>query len=1674
VSEAQVTLKIFADPSGVTPGIDRAKREVEGLKAAGRDAAGGLDAMGNSGKRAGKSIADGAGQAGGALQQVNGALSEQLAGLTDIRTITLAATTALAGLATGASVVAAGYEKAIAQVSTLLSDTSGIDGLSASVRALNREFGGGAALQAQGLADIIGAGFEDAAQSVDILRDANRLAIGGLTDVKTAADGLTTVMNAYGASVGNSASVADAFFTSALAGKTTIEQLASSIGSVAPIAAQTGVSLDQVLAATATLTRGGVATSTAMDGIRAAISSIIKPSSEAAKLAEELGLEFNAAALQSQGLAGFLQTVADKTGGSAEKMAVLFGGVEALAPVLTLTGAGAQGFARDLEAMANKAGATEGAVTKMTDTVSFQAGRLAAAVEDIMIGVGQSINEGFGPALKVIADALPEFAAVWSDTFSRAAESLQQLTADGNSLAGMYRNYVESVLDATGDVVGNIVAGFAVLPLTLGAVFTAIIAAGDLAWISLKTGAERLSLDLQSLWVAIKAAAVRAFGELAIDAAGQIDRLLFAVRDNTAALGAAFSAISPAAGAAFRAASAELGNYAGLQDQVREGVAKTAAALADQAAELGKLTQQSFDNRAALIAGSRAALDAAVAEQQAAVSRLSAVQKVNTAVAAGVALATQATAATNANTLATRASAEALRAQAVAAGQAGIGIGNAAVDVAAFATATASASASGEQLASDAEADARRWADYWDGATGAVSQAFGDFVASGMKSFSDFRDSLKRIAQQIISDLVAQFAKPIVMNLVASFGGGGGAGGLLQMLAGGGQGGGGNLLSSLFGGGGAAGAAGASGGGTGMLGGVLGGIGGVLGGFSAGLGVAGSAGIAAAGQFGVASLAAGNLAVGLGSLAGALGPVALALAAINAIAGGRLFGTSYKTNAAGAQFDFGEGGASGFNFQEQSRRRSLFRGTARRTVTEALGEDAQSQIDAVFRAVGDAMAAAAGQLGIDVPARITASFRATTDSKGNLISEVGTILGRQYNETFEIFARRIAAENVIGVLDAALDGEAGRIAEAWRGSADTLADGAQFLLTAATDMRGGFRLLGDASLTGVAELVQRLAGDGESLTAAYQRIAGATRLLEEAVSLSGVTLDMTREQFVEFAAGIAEAAGGLERAQALWTSYFSAFYTEQERGIVALQQATARASGLAGGLGLDLGSFTGQGGAAAFRTLFETQLPTLSAEAVVQWLQFADALGLVLDLQGRYTDAVLETAETIADFMGGIGTALAEFAPAATLQQQLEAQRAANAKLIARAIELGASEEQLAQVRELGDRRISAIIDSVQQQSAVLTGALRRLGIAATGTAEDIALAAAGLSDDFGSLFDQFLGSFYDDAERAAFQAAQAQQQLTQALQAAGLSTEDLISRQQLRLQIEAALAAGNYTLAESLLRVASAMNQVDAAAGNAANSTQALINNGNGNPFGAGGGGSLIGGGGDGPAGGLANDIEAIRRALRDWLTSLTTGELSPERPRDQLRRAQADYQRLLTLAQGGDADALRQLQGASELVLRLGRQVFGSGAGYTALYNQILAQVGGLVGFTAGGVSGPGGGGRPGDLPGVNGLESAATSAAAALQSFALRLGLPTGGLSTGFDSLPNPGPVPAWIGSDQGIAATPIVAELRASRQASADEGARLRRELADLRAEMAQMKQAQERTARAAERSNDLRR
>lgn len=305
------------------------------------------------------------------------------------------------------------FETAMAQVNTLLGagQSAQLASIANNVRELSKEFGQLPTEQAKALYEVISAGYDNAADAAELLATANKLAIGGVTSVGVAADGLTTVMATYGTQLRDVTQASDLMFQAAADGKTNIEELSSYIGKVAPIAAQTGVSFQELMAAAGALTKSGQTTSVAMNGVRGILAQVAKPSKEAAELAESLGIQFDTAAIKSMGFAGFLQMLNEKTHGSTEKLAVLMGGVEALLPAMTLTGTAAADFAKSLENMQNSSGRTEEAFGKMADTTEFKLNQLKAKFNDLQITVGQGFLDALTPGIGVLARNFDTLAA---------------------------------------------------------------------------------------------------------------------------------------------------------------------------------------------------------------------------------------------------------------------------------------------------------------------------------------------------------------------------------------------------------------------------------------------------------------------------------------------------------------------------------------------------------------------------------------------------------------------------------------------------------------------------------------------------------------------------------------------------------------------------------------------------------------------------------------------------------------------------------------------------------------------------------------------------------------------------------------------------------------------------------------------------------------------------------------------------------------------------------------------------------------------------------------------------------------------------------------------------------------------------------------------------------------
>ncbi len=283
------------------------------------------------------------------------------------------------------------FRKNMLEVATISTQvTNDMTGFMNQVISITQEIPIKAPEAAKALYSIVSAG-HDGAEGMKILEVSAKAAVGGLTETETAADAITTILNAYKMSAEEAGTVSDQLFTTVRLGKTTFGELGASIAQVAPIAAAYGISIDQVLGAVASLTKQGTPTAQAMTQIRAAIQGT----------AGELG----DAAFQGRTFQEALQLINEKAGGSASKMKEMLGTDEGLAATLALTGKNAKSAASDLGELQDSLGATEAAFEKMADEAGNQMTLLSNNIQAALRPMGEAILQEVSEIAKSFNEA---------------------------------------------------------------------------------------------------------------------------------------------------------------------------------------------------------------------------------------------------------------------------------------------------------------------------------------------------------------------------------------------------------------------------------------------------------------------------------------------------------------------------------------------------------------------------------------------------------------------------------------------------------------------------------------------------------------------------------------------------------------------------------------------------------------------------------------------------------------------------------------------------------------------------------------------------------------------------------------------------------------------------------------------------------------------------------------------------------------------------------------------------------------------------------------------------------------------------------------------------------------------------------------------------------------------
>ena len=206
---------------------------------------------------------------------------------------------------------------------------------------------------AQAYYQIVSAGY-DGAKGLELLRVSSEAATAGITDTKTAADGITTVLNAWGKSFAEAESVADVMFKTVEKGKTTFPELASNIAQVAPVAASLKIPFEQIMAMVASITKQGTTSSMALTQVRSAL----------VGLSKKLGGEIFQ---QGKTLQEVFEDVAKSSQYSIDELIKVTGRIEGANAILATTGEKLGEAKKDLDAMTGSAGAMKSAYGEMME-----------------------------------------------------------------------------------------------------------------------------------------------------------------------------------------------------------------------------------------------------------------------------------------------------------------------------------------------------------------------------------------------------------------------------------------------------------------------------------------------------------------------------------------------------------------------------------------------------------------------------------------------------------------------------------------------------------------------------------------------------------------------------------------------------------------------------------------------------------------------------------------------------------------------------------------------------------------------------------------------------------------------------------------------------------------------------------------------------------------------------------------------------------------------------------------------------------------------------------------------------------------------------------------------------------------------------------------------------------
>lgn len=266
---------------------------------------------------------------------------------------------------------------------------------------------------AKGLYQVISNGVPED-NWISFLNASARSSVGGIADLGQVVGVTSTIIKNYGLEWSAAADIQDKIQLTAKNGVTSFEQLAQALPRVTGNAATLGVTVDELCGVFSTLTGVSGNTAEVSTQLAAIFTSLVKPSSEASKMAQEMGIQFDAASIKAAGgLQNFLTSLDQSVKSYALASGVLeeevygrlFGSAEALRALTPLQGELAAKFADNVDKMVNSAGTMDAAFADMSSTEEAHA-QMLRNNSTLLSDLCARVVESYGPLINLSTNAL--------------------------------------------------------------------------------------------------------------------------------------------------------------------------------------------------------------------------------------------------------------------------------------------------------------------------------------------------------------------------------------------------------------------------------------------------------------------------------------------------------------------------------------------------------------------------------------------------------------------------------------------------------------------------------------------------------------------------------------------------------------------------------------------------------------------------------------------------------------------------------------------------------------------------------------------------------------------------------------------------------------------------------------------------------------------------------------------------------------------------------------------------------------------------------------------------------------------------------------------------------------------------------------------------------------------